>query len=224
MTSDELSGGVALQSPGRCGCATARIPTKIIDSLRAPSTIPHDCARTPASSLGIWLPLYHLIFSLLLLLVLSGFLWTCLVESCRQMGLWTVACPQGYSTANDGPHLCALMFHFSWLSLGSSLMGLVSLVSSRNNNNNHNHECIVSFAVIHPLLPITPSRSIPTYWGIMIIHIGSERASEDGVVLLLYAGNLQPHGGWSNKQTGCVREIELYRREVRPPLGSKRDT
>lgn len=57
----------------------------------------------------------------------------------------------------------------------------------------------------------------------MIIHIESEKVSEDGVVLLLYAGNIQPHGGWSNKQTGIVHEIELYRRKVQPPLGSKTD-
>ena len=40
----------------------------------------------------------------------------------------------------------------------------------------------------------------------MIIHIESEKVSEDGVVQLLYVGNIQPHGGWSNKQTGNVRE------------------
>lgn len=40
----------------------------------------------------------------------------------------------------------------------------------------------------------------------MIIHIESEKVSEDGVVQLLYVGNIQPHGGWSNKQTGSVRE------------------
>lgn len=138
------------------------------------------------------------------------------------MGLGTVACRHGTfaQEANDGPRLCALNFIFSWLSVGSFLMGLVSLVahcSSRNNNNNNNIECIVTLAC-NSSTPSHNNIALYSYiWGIMIVHIASERESGNPLrgqhpnhtVVLEKVGETSQKAAYARSNcTGAMRRLE----------------